>query len=245
MITLDLYQFENAKMSITPAMIVPPVFRVEVTGETGSLGFVIELVKQEQLDNGYIVIEVLGKDNEAIGTAKYTRSILISKEKGTKGVIVKGAKNKSVTIDWDAASKLKTTATSGLFPLKVQSETTLFGAPILHVTLGVDTVNKKVTGIATVTQALQNPIVCTSHVTGDLIYETVQSPGISKIRIDLTGYPEIHWPTNAGIGPVIPKNFSAILLFDKDWSSGIAMYQYRTNNAGWIKEEQKLIICNS
>jgi len=73
---------------------------------------------------------------------------------------------------------------AGLFLLQMQSETAAIGAPILHLNLGIDTVHQKASGIAEVTQALASPVVCTSHVSGPVIYETVMGPG-SKIRLDL------------------------------------------------------------
>lgn len=238
---LEEYSFETAEMHMTLCCIIPPIYNVKVTGETGSLNPVIKLVSTGQVDNNYVVVEVQGKDGMAIGSMEYTKSIDLQEVKDTKGVVVKGANGKEVQLDWNDVSKLSDTATTGLFHLQLQSETNLMGAPILHMSLGVDSVNDKVTGIASVTQALEKPVVCTSHVTGNLIYETVMKPGVSKIRIDLSGYPEIHWPSGGGVGPVIPKNFSAMLLFDSNWTNGTVQYQYATTS-GWVKESQKLII---
>jgi len=81
--------------------------------------------------------------------------------------------------------------------------------------------------------------VCSSHVAGNVIYETVMGPG-SKIRIDLNGYPIIHWPPDAGVGPVYPKNFTAMVLLDQDWSKGEVHYQYLSNIGVWVSEVQKI-----
>jgi len=237
----ELYSFENAIMHITQATIIPPIYYVEVTGETGSLDATINLVNTGDIEEGYLLLEVQGKDGPAIGSTSYSRSIDISQVKGTKGVKVIGKKNKEVKLDWIDSTQLSSKSTTGLFHLLLQSESRLPGAPILHLQLGVDTMNSTVSGIATVTQPLAEPVVSTSHVIGNVIYESVMKPGKSMIRIDLSGYPEIHWPKGAGLGPVIPKNFSAIILFDEHWNNGTIQYQYLTSS-GFVKENQKLVL---
>lgn len=237
---LALYPFENATMHITQATIIPPIFDVVVTGATGSLNPVIKLVNTHQVADDYLVIEVVGKDGVAIGTTQYSKSIDVSALTELKGVVVKGA-NKEVTLDWDAPKQLSTKATVGLFPLTLQSESSLLGAPTVNLQLTIDTPNKTVSGLATVSNgSLAKPIVCKSHVTGDFIYETVMSPGESKIRIDVTGHPQIHWPKGGGVGPVIPKNFSAMILLNTDWSEGTIQYEYATGVNEWQKESQAI-----
>ncbi len=131
----------------------------------------------------------------------------------------------------------------GLFLLNLESfpKQGIVGAPTLSLHLTVDTVSDQAHGMAVVTQALEQPIVCRSSVSGNVIYETVMSPGESKIRIDLTGYPEIHWPSHGGIGPVMPKNFKAMVLLDSDWKNGTVVYQYLTY-AGWQSVSQGIAI---
>ncbi|MCJ8508730.1 DUF1842 domain-containing protein [Rhizobium lemnae] len=119
---------------------------------------------------------------------------------------------------------------AGLFQLKLQS-TGAPGAPTVALTLGVYTPTGKVTGFAEVKQATNPPLDVRSHVLGDLIYETVIGPG-SKVRIDLTGYPEIVWPKDGGVGPAIPLNFKAIILLEPDFSKGTIEYQYRKDLTG-------------
>lgn len=120
----------------------------------------------------------------------------------------------------------------GLFLLQLESESAAIGAPILHLNLTVDTVNETTNGIAEVTQALANPLVCTSHVTGPVIYQTVMGPG-STIRLNLTGYPVIHWPSGGGVGPVLLKNLTATVVLDQDWQSGDVRYQYQDKAGNW------------
>ena len=234
----ELYSFENAKMHLTAATIIPPIYYVEVSGETGSLNPTINLVNTGSINNGYLELEVQGNDGIAIGTMSYSRSIDVSEVEHTQGVIIKGA-NKEVKLEWSDVNQLSSSATTGLFLLQLQSESQFLGAPILQLQLTVDTVNNNASGGATVTQPLAKPVVCSSHVTGNLIYETVMAPGKSMIRVDLTGYPVIHWPAGGGVGPVILKNFTAMILFDENWNNGTVHYQYATST-GWVKECQKI-----
>jgi hypothetical protein len=239
----ELYPFENAVMHITIATSIPPIFNVEVTGQTGSLNPIIHLTNTGNIEEGYLILELLGKDGDAIGSAPYSKNISILQEGNTNGVMVKGLK-KDVKLDWENSNQISPRATTGLFHLPLRSKSRIIGAPILHLQLGVDTINHTVSGIATVTQALAEPVVSTSHVTGKLIYETVMKPGKSMIRIDLSGYPEIHWPKGMGIGPIISKNFSSIILFDEHWGNGIVDYQYLTSH-GFVKQNQKIVLIKS
>ncbi|MBT9372535.1 DUF1842 domain-containing protein [Rhizobium sp. CSW-27] len=129
---------------------------------------------------------------------------------------------------------------TGLFFLPLRTEGAL-GAPVNTLSLTVYTPKSIVTGHSEVTQAVNPPLNVSSHVTGTLIYETVMGPG-SKVRIDLTGWPEINWPAGAGVGPVIPENYSAIIVLEPDFSSGEIIYQYRTGLTGeWHQVRQKIV----
>ena len=130
---------------------------------------------------------------------------------------------------------------AGLFLLNLQSESGgLMGAPTVKLSLTIDTVTDVANGLATVTQALEDPIVCRSHVNGPVIYEYTMDPESSCIRVDLTGYPEIHWPSGGGIGPVIPANFKAQILLSTNWQEGKIYYQYQTSTGNWVKEIQEI-----
>lgn len=230
----ELYPFERATLEISPAMIIPPIFTLTVFGETQSLGATIEIVNTHDTVNGYMIFEVLGKDTAAIGSIGYERNIGAQEIEGTKGVLIVGL-NKEVKLDWNSATQLSKVDTVGLFHLNLITESGILGAPTLTLSLGVDTVNKKVTGVAEVyDNSLRDPVLCQSHVTGEMIYEVVMPPGHSAIRIDLTGYPEIHWPVYGGIGPVIPSNFTAVIVFDSEWNQGYVEYQHLTAS-GWQK----------
>ncbi|MBB6251958.1 DUF1842 domain-containing protein [Nitrospirillum iridis] len=134
-------------------------------------------------------------------------------------------------------STAEATTLAGLFRLELISGGAP-GAPTDTLTLTVYTPNREVTGHSVVSQAVNPPLHVASHVTGTLIYETVIGPG-SKVRIDLNGWPEIHWPKQAGIGPVIPQNYKATLLLEPNYASGIIRYEYRTDLTGpWHVVEQ-------
>jgi hypothetical protein len=239
----EFYPFQNATMRLSAATIIPPIFNVEVSGEAKSLNPKISIVNTKKVKNNYLVLEVVGEDGDAIGLEKYKRSINVTKDDRTHGVCVVGL-DKEVKLDWDLSNELHTQASAGLFQLNLNSTSNLLGAPILHLQLGVDTVNKTVSGIAMVTQPIAEPLVCTSHVTGNFEYESVMKPGKSMIRIDLSGYPEIHWPKSGGVGPVIPKNLSAMILLDDHWNNGTVQYQYLTPT-GFSKEDQKIALAKA
>lgn len=90
----ELYPFNTAKMEVTDAEITPPIYRLTVTGFTRTLGSIIELVDTKKIVGGFLLVEVLGRDTNAIGTTEYSRNIDIQKNINTKGVIVVGADKK-------------------------------------------------------------------------------------------------------------------------------------------------------
>ena len=234
-----LYPFNSANIQMSLATIIPPIYIITVEGETGSLDATINLVDTKQNENGYIVVNVEGKNGVAIGSTKYKRTINIQKTEDSKGVIIKG-ENKVETLEWEFFTKLAASESVGLFHLALQSTSRLIGSPTVNLQLGIDTAHETVSGIATVHQSIEQGTVATADVKGNFIYEYVMNPADSKIRINLTGYPHIHWPAGGGIGPVIMPNFKAIILLDTTWSSGTIEYQYATSN-GWVKESQKII----
>lgn len=129
---------------------------------------------------------------------------------------------------------------AGLVPVNLQSTPQGPGAPTLRLFTLAFTPSEKVTGYAEVTQALQSPIVCLSHVNGILIWETVMPPGKSAVRIDLTGYPEIVWPVTGGVGPVVGQNFKAMVLLDTHFAEGTVRYEYLNRSGVWVHEVQPI-----
>lgn len=237
---LELYPFETATLQKSAAMIIPPIFILEVKGKTGSLNPEIQLVNTGKISDGYLVVQVVGANGTAVGEMDYSRELNFTESDRTKGILIQGAQNHAMNLDWNDVTEVHANTMVGLFHLSLQSESPLLGAPVVNLQLGVDTINKKVSGFAAVTQPLINPNVCTSHIVGTMIHEYVMKPGVSYIRVDLAGYPEIHWPSGSGIGPVVLKNFSGTILFNADWSNGIVHYQYNCGGSGWVQENQKI-----
>ena len=96
---LKPYPFDNATIEITAAQIVPPIYRVTVTGYTQSLGAIVEVVNTGKVVENHVVLEVLGSDTDAIGTVEYSRSLDLQEKEGTAGVVVVGSNNKK-TLPW-------------------------------------------------------------------------------------------------------------------------------------------------
>ncbi|MBQ4836602.1 DUF1842 domain-containing protein [Pseudoalteromonas luteoviolacea] len=143
-----------------------------------------------------------------------------------------------------------TTQRAGLVHLALKSETgeLYAGAPTLNLQLTLDTIHDSATGYAEVTKATATHVESVSHVSGNIIYETVMGPG-SKVRIDLTGFPNIHWPQIPGQGPgiQIPPNFKATLVLEPDFSEGEVVYQYlqypdypQPSLGEWVKVYQRI-----
>ncbi len=126
---------------------------------------------------------------------------------------------------------------AGLFPLHLIAEGGMPGAPTAKLYLGVYTPQKTVSGLVEITQALLDPVVCTSHVSGVYFYEAVMGAE-PKIRIDLEGYPAII-PPNSDI--VLPENFKATIVLDDNWQNGTIIYEYRTNDGRWVNPGPKQI----
>jgi Domain of unknown function (DUF1842) len=129
----------------------------------------------------------------------------------------------------------------GLFLLRLHTKTIQPGGVTLTLTLTVSTPTDQVTGHASVTQAVNPPLDVQSHVSGTLIHQFVMPPGQSHQRIDLTGYPIIHWPPGGGIGPVILPNFKAIIVLDASYSEGVANFQWRTFAGTWHSLTQDVV----
>lgn len=242
---LPLYPFESAEIHISQASISPRIYHIGVKGQAGSLNSVIEIENTGTLDKGYLILKVVGKNGTDVGSTAYYKSLDVSQVINTEGVIIIGANDKSVKLQWHDATALSPLSSVGLFHLSLQSQTKLLGAPTVMLSLAVDTINQTVTGVATVANgSLTKPLLCTAHTTGNIIHEPGPNPETSKIRIDLMGYPEIHWPVLPGLRPSLPKNFSAMILFDANYTNGQIMYQFATGGK-WTRETQGIAIRQS
>ena len=134
-----------------------------------------------------------------------------------------------------------TKARTGLFLLQLQTVTPDPLMPLLQLRLTVSTPTEAVEGYAEVIQATTPRGPVTSHVTGSLNPQYVMPPGKSHIRLDLTGYPNIQWPSNGGIGPVILPNFKATVLLDTKYSTGHVFYQYCDAQGAWHSVDQTIV----
>lgn len=95
----ELYPFNTAEMEMTDAEFISPIYRLTVTGDTRSLGPIIQPINIKRIVNGFLRIEVLGRDTKAIGTVEYSKSIDIQKNNKTKGIMIVGA-NKREKLVW-------------------------------------------------------------------------------------------------------------------------------------------------
>ena len=124
-------------------------------------------------------------------------------------------------------------AQTGLFLLTLQSHSALMGAPVVTLRLTVDMPHRLVRGFAEVTQPLADPVVCRASVNGTLTPEYVMLPGTSAMRLDLDGYPDIHWPQHTSTGPQLPLIFKAVVVLDTSFDQGFVDYQYRQWFGDW------------
>ena len=248
---LPLYNFEKAKLTKSFATITPPIFILRVWGEMKSLNPTINLVRTGEVKDGYVVVRVEGKDGDAIGSAGYTRQTSFQEVKGTKGVVVIG-ENKTVELDYADAGFGDTAETTAATPklgdingmheivLKSYVNDELFGVSETTLRLTIDG-NCNVAGTAVVTNpSLEHPILCQSHVTGKYYPSSIM---INPSTIEVSGYPEIHWPKGAGIGPVILENYKAsVALYGNGTNDphqqDTISYQYRNTQMNWVKLNQ-------
>lgn len=104
-------------------------------------------------------------------------------------------------------------------------------ALLVHLSLRVNAISKKINGVGSVINKKVIPSVDVDSVLmGHLIYETVMAPGVSKIQVVLTGYPNVH-PINN-----VQPDLEILLVLAEDWQSGKATYKY-LNGDKWIQGE--------
>ncbi len=113
----------------------------------------------------------------------------------------------------------------GLFPINYRTSG-LPGAPTLALQLLVSTPDRKITGVATVTQAVNPPLVKKFHVAGVYSIMTVM-PKITHYQIKLGGV--LFDPEGLDLKSLSAENnklFSALLVVGPDWEKGEATYTY-------------------
>lgn len=121
----------------------------------------------------------------------------------------------------------------GLFLVRYHVGTGLPGAPTLTLALTVNTVDHTINGAARLTQAISPPLDLRMNVHGT--YAPIPMLPAPGIIANLTGYPAVHWPPGAGIGPVILPDLDLHMQLDTDFQGGVASYRYLAANGQWIE----------
>ena len=114
----------------------------------------------------------------------------------------------------------------GFYQVKLQVQHDgFFGAPVLHLDLGVNAATGQVSGSATITQALPPPYGKTviPYVTGALVHTGF---GDDTLLVHFTGQYVVSVPPPA-IGSYLAQ-FSAALAVSKDWN-GKGSFTYNTH----------------
>lgn len=128
----------------------------------------------------------------------------------------------------------------GLFPANFRitagsPEQPIVGGVNLMLSLMVYTPNKTVTGFAKITQTTNPPLDEASKVSGEYTYMTVM-PNTSHILVTASGYPNINWNPNWGVGPQLQPNFELRMVLESDWQSGRASFKFRDASGKWVEE---------
>lgn len=114
----------------------------------------------------------------------------------------------------------------GLFNAHYRITNHLLGGVEMQLNLTVSTVNKRITGMAHISQATNPPMNIISEIQGDYNYMcTMQScsilvvaEGVSPFQPIIRDVPQIH------------KNLTLRIVLDENWQKGVANYKYCINN---------------
>lgn len=110
----------------------------------------------------------------------------------------------------------------GLFHACYFIGTGLAGAPGLSVNLLVNAVERHITGVGSL--FLDQPETNKYRLEGDFNYLCTMDN--CHILATIDGYPYLMMPPGSGIGPVLLPELKLRVLFDEEFSTGIASYQY-------------------
>ncbi|WP_165128019.1 MULTISPECIES: DUF1842 domain-containing protein [Bradyrhizobium] len=94
----------------------------------------------------------------------------------------------------------------GLFHACYQIGESRPGDIIFMLDLVVDTPNRRIQGCGSITQAVNPPLDVAASLQGNYSQLPTLLPAPALLLVLLTGYPPIHWPHHAGLGPVILPN---------------------------------------
>ena len=123
---------------------------------------------------------------------------------------------------------------TGLFIVSYKIGTGAMGAPTLTLALTVNTTTNSLSGLGEITQAVNPPVDVHTRVMGT--YSEMIIMDSASVLVEATGYPVVIWPAGAGIGPVIPPNFSLRMVL-QGWQSGTATYSYLNAEGEWVPVE--------
>lgn len=114
----------------------------------------------------------------------------------------------------------------GLFNAHYRITNHLAGGVEMQLNLTVNTVNKRITGMAHISQAINPPLNIISEIQGDYNYMcTMQSCSILVVAEGVSPFqPMIHDV------PQINKNLTLRIVMDENWQKGVANYKYCINN---------------
>lgn len=114
----------------------------------------------------------------------------------------------------------------GLFNAHYRITNHLAGGVEMQLNLTVNTVNKRITGMAHISQATNPPMNIISEIQGDYNYMcTMQSCSILVVAEGVSPFqPMIHDV------PQINKNLTLRIVMDENWQKGVANYKYCINN---------------
>jgi hypothetical protein len=107
----------------------------------------------------------------------------------------------------------------GLFHTRLNVNNHLLGAPVLTLDLLVDTVNKKVSGVASIYQSTYPPLNFRARVWGSYSEAKLIPEAESHILLSLDGSP-------SGPYSQIAQTFDLRGILGADWASGFADYKY-------------------
>lgn len=121
----------------------------------------------------------------------------------------------------------------GLFNANYRISKHLAGGVEMNLNLTVNTVNKRITGVAHITQAINPPMNIISEIQGDYNYMCTMDS--CRILIVAEGVSPFQ-PLIRDV-PLIHKNLTLRIVLDENWQSGVANYKYCINNV-WHEVSQ-------
>ena len=134
---------------------------------------------------------------------------------------------------------------TGLFIQSYQITTGFAGAPTFVVHLAVNTSQKNISGQGHVSNnSTHPPMEIYSKLSGDFTYMTVM-PNNTHILINTVGYPNLNFPPNIGIGPVILPNTKLTMVLESNWHTGTANFSYMDERGNWHEINDAKVIAIS